>query len=425
MAIVDTYLKERGFIIPGNEIYGGFKGLYDYGHLGVLLKKNIQRLWERFFVTQHDNVYFIEGTILGSGACWKASGHLDNFHDILVECLECKKRYREDHLESDSCPNCGGKKWTDPKEFNLIFKTAGENLYLRPETAQSIFINFKNVQRFTSAKVPFAIAQVGKAFRNEITMRNSIFRTLEFEQMECEWFIKDTESNIYFEKCIEQMQEFLVDVLGIKKEKIQVIEIPEQDRAHYSKRSTDIEFEYETGWGELWGLANRGTFDLSTHQESSKKSMEYQEQGEDGKLIKFIPEVIEHSVGLNRLMYALVTSALEVKETRTVLKIKEELAPYKFAVLPLTKLEIDLANKIYKDLLKEGISTVILKKGSIGKRYKKNDEIGTPYCITVDQVSRENLNNTTVTVRDRDSTKQISISWEQLKQNNFKISFTQ
>ncbi|WP_216083294.1 glycine--tRNA ligase [Candidatus Mycoplasma haematohominis] len=423
MSVVDNYLKEHGFIIPGNEIYGGYRGLYDYGHIGVLLKKNIQRLWENFFVFQHDNVYFIEGTILGSEMCWKASGHLDNFHDILVDCMECKKRYREDHLKDNTCPNCGGKKWTTPKEFNLIFKTEGESLYLRPETAQSIFINFRNVQRFTPSKIPFAIAQVGKAFRNEITMHNSIFRTLEFEQMECEWFVKKTDSNICFQKCLEQMQTFLIDVIGLKKEKVKLLEIPEQDRAHYSKRSTDIQFEYETGWGELWGLANRGNFDLTAHQNASKKSLEYQEQCDDSKVCKFLPEVIEHSIGLNRLMYALITSALEVQEPRTVLKIKESLAPYKFAILPLTKSELNIANKIYSNFLQEGISILMLKKGSIGKRYKKNDEIGTPYCITIDQGSKLDANNPSFTIRDRDTMKQIDSSWDQLKKDNFKVTF--
>lgn len=277
------------------------------------------------------------------------------------------------------------------------------------------------MQRITSAKVPFAIAQVGKAFRNEITMQNSIFRTLEFEQMECEWFVEEKDADLYFEKCLVQMQTFLFEVLGMPKDFVKVVDIPKEERAHYSKRSSDILFKHESGWKELWGLANRGDFDLLSHQKYSGKSMEYLHQ-ENEETRKFIPHVIEHSVGLNRLMYALVGSCLVDEPDRTVLKIHPDLAPYKFAVLPLTKYEHKVAEYIKKELIKDGISVLMLQKGSIGKRYKKCDSIGVPHCITLDEKSSVSDENPVFTIRDRDSRNQIVSDLASLRKNFYGFS---
>ncbi|OAL10108.1 glycine--tRNA ligase [Candidatus Mycoplasma haematobovis] len=423
MSNINNYLLQYGFVIIGNEIYGGKSGYYDYGHLGVLLKKNIQRAWEQYFISSRENAYFLDASIFTSENVWKASGHMQHFNDVLVDCKQCKKRYRQDHLPEDQkCPNCGVIDWTDSKSFNLIFKTQEDN-YLRPETAQSIFINFKNILRASNAKIPFCIGQIGKAFRNEVTISHFIFRTKEFEQMECEWFVHKDKANKCFEKCVEEMKSFLLEELAINKENIKVVEIGEGDRAHYSSRSVDIEFKFPHGWGELWGLANRTDFDLKAHQTSSNKDMSYLNPQTNEK---YIPYIVEHSIGLNRLLFAVVSDAyvieeLENGESREVLKIKSELAPYSFAILPLTKNEKDLAYDLFRSLIKKGISVAFMDKGSIGKRYRKNDAIGTPYCITIDQESTPN--NLTFTIRDRDTMKQKRISLEELENANYKANF--
>lgn len=272
------------------------------------------------------------------------------------------------------------------------------------------------MQRITSAKVPFAIAQIGKAFRNEITMQHSIFRTLEFEQMECEWFVEEKDADAYFERCLGQMKTFLLDVLGMPRDFIKVVDIPEGERAHYSKRSSDVLFRHESGWKELWGLANRGDFDLSSHQKHSGRSMEYLHQENEGAK-RFIPHVVEHSVGLNRLMYALVGSCLVEEPDRTVLKINPDLAPYRFAVLPLTKYEHKIAEYVRKELIKDGIPVLMLQKGSIGKRYKRCDAIGIPHCITLDEKSSISDQNPTFTIRERDSRNQITSDLSSLRKN--------
>ncbi|AEG73032.1 glycyl-tRNA synthetase [Mycoplasma haemofelis str. Langford 1] len=423
---VAAYLVRNGFVIAGNEIYGGRSGYYDYGHLGVLLKKKIQRLWERYFVDRKPNSYYLDATIFTSGDVWKASGHMENFNDILVDCKDCKKRYREDHLPDSGgikkCPNCGASNWTEAKPFNLIFR-AQEDHYLRPETAQSIFINFKGFLRSTNAKIPFCICQVGKAFRNEVTISNFIFRTKEFEQMECEWFIHPNDAMDVFTQCQKEMEIFLVNILGIKREMIKVVEIPKEDRAHYSSRSSDVEFEFPHGWGELWGLAYRSDFDLLSHQNASGKDHQYLDPFTNEK---YVPHVVEHSIGLNRLLYAVVSSAYEVEqlengESRELLRISKDLAPYLFSILPLTKNEKDLAQDLFLELIENGISSSLLDKGSIGKRYRKNDLIGTPYCITLDQeTSRDNFS---FTVRDRDSMLQKRISLEEFRNSGYKVTF--
>lgn len=423
MSNINNYLLQYGFVIIGNEIYGGKSGYYDYGHLGVLLKNNIRKLWEKYFISSKENAYFLDASIFTSEEVWKASGHMEHFNDVLVDCKQCKKRYRQDHLPEDQkCPNCQAIDWTESKPFNLIFKTQEDN-YLRPETAQSIFINFKNILRTSYAKIPFCVGQVGKAFRNEVTISNFIFRTKEFEQMECEWFVHKDKADKCFERCIQEMRAFLLEELNIRPESIKVIEIAKEDRAHYSSRSIDIEFNFPHGWGELWGLANRTDFDLKAHQNSSNKDMAYLDPQTNEK---YIPYVVEHSIGLNRLLFAVASDAyvveeLEGGESREVLKLKPELAPYLFAILPLTKNEKELAYDLFKALIKKDISVTFMDKGSIGKRYRKNDAIGTAYCITIDKES--NANNLTFTIRDRDTMQQKRMSLEELENANYKVHF--
>lgn len=401
--------KRRGFVFPGSEIYGGLASTYDYGPLGVELKNNIKRAWWKYFVQQRDDMVGLDGGILLSPKVWEASGHVKNFKDPLVECKNCHHRFRPDKLKDPSkCPDCGGE-FTEARLFSGMFKTTigpieeeGLTTYLRPETAQAIFADYKNILASTSKKIPFGVGQMGKAFRNEVTTGNFIFRTLEFEQMEIEYFISPTDDwQKIFENWVNYIHNF-TDVVGLNRQKLFDHEIPDAERAFYSKRTIDMEYDFPFGRDELWAIAYRTDYDLSRHQEYSGVSMEYFDD-RTGK--KYIPHVIEPTFGVDRTLLALLSTAYHEEGDRTVLKLKPNMAPYKAAVFPLLANKpdlVDLAKKIY-DKLKESFYVAWDDRGNIGKRYYSQDEIGTPYCITVDF---DSLQKNDVTVRDRDTAKQ-------------------
>lgn len=416
--------KRRGFIYQGSEIYGGLAGTWDYGPLGAQLKRNIVNEWLKFFVDGWDDMYLIDTTIIMNPKVWQASGHLDTFHDPLVECSNCHMRFRKDKIDKSKCPNCGkADTFGKARQFNLMFKTnvgplEDENsvAYLRPETAQGMFTNFKNILDSFSPDLPFGIAQVGRSFRNEISPRDFLFRTREFEIMEFEYFIepKDWEKN--FEKWQKDMHSWL-NKLGLDKDKIKEVEVPTEDRAHYSKRTIDFYYDFPSlGFDELAGLAYRTDFDLKNHQEASGKSLEYRPK-DGGK--PFIPHVIEPTFGLDRHVMAVLSNAYsedEVEgEKRIFLKLPAHLAPVKVAVFPLLKNKPELTKKakeVYEQLKKEfsvmprhrSLGGVVWDdNGNIGKRYRRQDEIGTPWCVTVDF---DSLQDNTVTLRDRDTTHQ-------------------
>ncbi len=414
--------KRRGFIYQGSEIYGGLAGTWDYGPLGVTLKNNIKNLWWRMFVEDREDMYGVDATILMNSKVWDASGHTKGFTDPLVECSKCKKRFRADHLpaRADSaggenkkkCPECDGA-LGEEKQFNMMFKTSmgsasdeSSIVYLRPETAQGIFSNFKNVIDSIHPKIPFGIAQIGKAFRNEIAPRDFLFRVRELEQMEIEYFIKSDEWEKHFEKWREDMWKW-IEVVGIKKDSVAEHEIPDGERAHYSKRTIDFEFDYPFGRKELYGLAYRADFDLKSHAEASKVDLSYLD--EETKQ-KFIPHVIEPSLGVDRTVLAVLLDAYSEDEMgdgkRVFLKLKPAIAPVKAAVFPLLKNKPELVKKareVYAMIKKEIPQIMWDDNGNVGKRYRRQDEIGTPYCITIDF---DTLENDTVTVRDRDTGKQ-------------------
>jgi len=411
--------KRRGFVFPGSEIYGGLAATYDYGPLGVELKNNIKQAWWKYFVQNRRDMTGIDGGIIISPKVWEASGHVANFKDPLVECKKCHHRFRPDKLaDSQKCPDCGGE-FTEAKMFSGMFQTTigpveGEGLtaYLRPETAGAIFVNYKQVIDSTNLKVPFGIGQIGKAFRNEITTGNFIFRTLEFEQGEIEYFIApDADWNSIFEQWLEYMYGFAA-LIGLRREKFFNHEIPDGERAFYSKRTIDIEYQFPFGQDELWAIAYRTDYDLSRHQEASGTNLEYFDDA-IGK--RFISHVIEPTFGIDRTVLAVLGEAYDDSdEERTVLKLHPRLAPYKAAVFPLLKNKPDLVAKaevIYGEL-KKHFNIAWDDRGNIGKRYFSQDEIGTPYCITVDF---DTLENDTVTVRDRDSMNQERISISELK----------
>jgi glycyl-tRNA synthetase len=399
--------KRRGFIFPGSEIYGGLANSWDYGPLGTELKNNIKQLWWKRFVQERDDVVGLDAALIMNPRVWEASGHIGGFSDPLVECKKCHARLRPDQLEG-VCPSCGGKEFTEPKQFNLMFKTfigpAEENAniaYFRPETAQAMFVDFKQVLDSTRVEIPFGIAQIGKAFRNEITPGNFIFRTREFEQMEIEYFIREGEWEQHFAHWRTEMHRWLTDI-GVDTARVHELEVSEDERAHYSKRTIDFEFEYPFGRKELYGLAYRTDYDLAKHMEHS---------GEDLRVLdpetneKFLPHVIEPSLGVDRTLLAVLLSAYAEEEDRTVLRLTPALAPYKAAVFPLVRNKPDLtakAREIYADL-KKRFPTAWDDRGNIGKRYLSQDEIGTPFCITVDY---ETLEDGTVTLRDRDTKEQ-------------------
>lgn len=414
--------KRRGFIYQGSDVYGGLSGTWDYGPLGLTLKRNIQNLWWKTFVEARDDMYGVDAAILMNQKVWQASGHATGFNDPLVECQNCKARLRQDHIEKDKCPVCGtAGKFSEPRQFNMMFKTTvgpvedEDSLsYLRPETAQGIFTNYKNVVDSFYPDIPFGIAQIGKAFRNEISPRDFVFRSREFEQMEIEYFVHESEWEKEFENWVKDIHEFLTK-LGLPKDKVHELEVPAEDRAHYSKRTIDFEFDFPHKRDELLGLAYRTNFDLSNIQKASGKSMEYRPK--DGSE-PFVPHVIEPSFGVERAIMAVLVSAYtedEVNgEKRTYLKLPEHLAPVKVAVSPLLKNKPELAQKareIYKNLKKEFGNVMYDDNGNIGKRYRRQDEIGTPYCVTVDF---DTLEDDTVTLRNRDTTKQIRTATKQL-----------
>ena len=435
-----NFCKNYGFVFQGSEIYGGLANTWDYGPLGVELKNNIKKVWWKRFVQESSNSYGIDAAILMNPLVWVASGHVSSFSDPLIDCKECKARHRADHLiegftdevipdtmtdeemvkyisgHNIPCPNCGKSNYTDIREFNLMFETnrgvvkdATSKVYLRPETAQGEFVNFLNVQRTMRAKVPFGIGQIGKAFRNEITPGNFTFRTIEFEQMEHQWFCKEgTDSKFYIE-FKEKAKKFLLD-LGIKENNIR---FHDHDKlSHYAKEACDIEYNFPFGFSELWGTHNRTNYDLSNHQEHSKKSMEYLDPETNEK---YIPFVIESSVGCDRLTLAILCDAYNEEkvgdDTREVLKLHPAVAPYKVSVLPLVKkYHSEKAKELYQMLSKE-FMTSYDEAGSIGKRYRRADAIGTVFCLTVDD---NTLDNNTVTLRNRDTMEQITINIEDI-----------
>lgn len=438
--------KGRGYVYPGSEIYGGLANTWDYGPLGVELKNNIKDAWRKKFVQESKYNVGLDAAILMNPETWVASGHVGGFSDPLIDCKECKTRHRADKLIEEwmhehnceevvdgwsddkminymkdnhiACPNCGKENFTSIRKFNLMFKTfqgvtedAKAEIYLRPETAQGIFVNFKNVQRTTRRKLPMGIAQIGKSFRNEITPGNFTFRTREFEQMELEFFCKpgtELEWHKYWKKFCEN---WLLS-LGIKKENIRLRDHSQEELSHYSNATTDIEFTFPFGWGELWGIASRTDFDLSKHMEFSKQDMSYLDPETNEK---YIPYVIEPSLGCDRVALAFLCNAYEEQEiaegdVRTVLHLHPALAPYKVAVLPLSKKLSDKANEVYEMLSKKFMCDYD-EAGSIGKRYRREDEIGTPYCVTIDF---DTLEDNQVTIRDRDTMEQVRISIDDL-----------
>ena len=414
MEDIVSLCKRRGFIFQGSEIYGGLAGTWDYGPLGVALKKNVMDLWWKMFVEDRDDMYGVDAAILMNQKVWQASGHVDTFTDPLVECNNCKARLRADHIEAKKCPNCGKEgTFGEPRQFNMMFKTQvgpvdDENSisYLRPETAQGIFTNYKNVLDAFYPDVPFGIAQQGKAFRNEISPRDFIFRSREFEMMEIEYFVHADKWEAEFKNWIKNIYKFL-KALGIPEDKVNELEVPEADRAHYSKRTIDFEFDFPHRKDELLGLAYRTDFDLMNIQNASGKSMDYRPK--DGAE-SYVPHVIEPSFGVERAIMAVLTSAYtedEVNgEARAYLKLPAHLAPVRVAVSPLLKNKPELVAKAKEvfDMLKKEFGNVMYDdSGNIGKRYRRQDEIGTPYCVVVDF---DTLKDNTVTIRNRDTTKQ-------------------
>lgn len=412
--------KRRGFVFPGSEIYGGLAGTFDYGPLGVALKKNIENLWWRMVVEERDDMYGIDAAILMNPKAWEASGHVSGFSDPLVACSNCKKRFREDHIEDrEVCPECG-KKGTlgEARQFNMMFATkagASEDesatVYLRPETAGGMFVNFKNIVDSFHPKLPFGLAQIGKAFRNEIAPREFVFRVRELEQMEVEYFVRPDAWKEAFEEWRVGMLDF-AKAIGLPSSMLHELEVAPEDRAHYSERTIDFEFDYPFGRRELWGLAYRTDFDLRAHQEGSSVSLEYQD--EETKT-KFLPHVIEPSLGVGRTMLAVLSSAYREDELggekRVYLALEPKIAPVKAMVSPLLKNKPELVEKareVRKQLQKIHPAIAWDDNGNIGKRYRRQDEIGTPFCITIDfDTLGENADlKDTVTLRHRDTGEQ-------------------
>ncbi|GIP31042.1 glycine--tRNA ligase [Paenibacillus sp. J2TS4] len=439
--------KHRGFIFPGSEIYGGLANTWDYGPLGVELKNNIKRAWWKKFVQESPYNVGLDAAILMNPKTWVASGHIGNFNDPMIDCKQCKARHRADKLIEEglaqqgtemvadglsfaemaqliqehklACPDCGSLDFTDIRQFNLMFKTfqgvtesSSNEIYMRPETAQGIFVNFKNVQRTMRKKIPFGIAQVGKSFRNEITPGNFTFRTREFEQMELEFFCKPGEDLQWFEYWRDYCRQWLLD-LGMTEEHIRLRDHSPEELSHYSKATTDFEYQFPFGWGELWGIADRTDYDLKQHMEHSGEDFHYID-GETNE--RYIPYCIEPSLGADRVTLAFFVDAyeeqqLEDGDSRTVLRLHPALAPYKAAILPLSKKLSDGARQVFADLAKHYMVDYD-ESGSIGKRYRRHDEVGTPFCITYDFESEKDGQ---VTVRDRDTMEQVRIPIDQLR----------
>jgi glycyl-tRNA synthetase len=405
--------KRRGFVFPSAEIYGGFRSTYDYGPLGVLLLRNVKNAWWRSMVQLRDDVVGLDAAILSPPAVWAASGHLATFTDPLVDCKQCNERLREDQIDG-VCPKCGSRDLTPARAFNLMFKTHagpieddGAVAYLRPETAQGMFTNFMNVQITTRKKPPFGIAQVGKSFRNEITPQNFVFRTREFEQMEMEYFVPPAESPKWFDYWIEERFNWY-QALGIDKSKIRIRHHDPDELSHYSTGTADIEFLFPWGWGELEGVANRTDFDLKAHSAASGTKLEYFDQSSNER---YTPHVIEPAAGATRAMMAFLLSAYEEDEVggevRTVLRLHWRLAPYQVAVLPLSKKpELEAVSREVLTMLQNHFMVDYDVTQSIGKRYRRQDEVGTPFCVTIDF---DSLEDNAVTLRDRDTTEQVRV----------------
>lgn len=447
METIVRLCKSRGYVYPGSEIYGGLANTWDYGPLGVELKNNVKEAWRKKFIQENKNIVGLDAAILMNPETWVASGHVSGFSDPLLDCKECKTRHRADKLiESFAhdkgedivadgwtdeqmlnyindnkivCPKCGKLNYTNIRKFNLMFKTfqgvtedSTSTVFLRPETAQGIFVDFKNVMRTTRKKIPMGIAQIGKAFRNEITPGNFTFRTREFEQMELEFFCKPGTDLEWFEYWRKFCKDWLLN-LGMKEENIRLRDHSPEELVFYSKGTTDIEFAFPFGWGELWGIADRTDYDLTAHQTHSKEDMSYLDPETNEK---YIPYVIEPSVGADRVTLAFLCNSYEEQElgegdTRIVLHLHPALAPYKAAILPLSKKLNDKADEVFQTLAK-AFPVDYDEAGSIGKRYRRQDEIGTPYCITVDF---DTLEDNQVTVRDRDTMEQIRIPIDQVE----------
>lgn len=406
--------KRRGYVFQSGEIYGGLQSSWDYGPLGVELKRNIKDSWWNFMVTTRPNVVGMDSAIITHPDVWKASGHLNHFHDPMVDCIKCKSRFRLDHIEGDVCPECGGP-LTEPREFGLMFKTQmgaleddSATVYLRPETCQPIFVNFRNIVNATRQKLPFGIAQMGKAFRNEITARNYIFRSREFEQMEMEYFCLPEEADKWFEFWLEERMKWY-HMLGVDSENLRTRKHDDSELAHYADSCFDIEYAFPFapgGWGELEGVANRTDFDLKAHIEGSGQDLSYHDQVSNTKTV---PYVIESSGGIGRTMLAVLLDAYREEEVegreRVVLGLHRKLAPIKAAVLPLSKKLTENAMVVF-DMLKPHFPVTFDVTGSIGKRYRRMDEAGTPFCITYDF---DSIDDKKVTIRERDSLEQIRI----------------
>jgi len=429
--------KRRGFIFQSSEIYGGLQGMYDFGPLGVELKNNLKSAWWKSMVYERDDVEGLDASILTNQLVLNYSGHEDTFTDPLVDCKSCKSRWRADQI-GDTCPNCGSKDLTDPRPFNLMFKTnvgpvedEGSIAYLRPETAQQIFTNFKNIVDSTSRALPFGIAQIGKAFRNEITPRNFIFRVREFEQMELEFFVEPGEDNLWHDKWIEERSKWW-ESQGVSKKKIRFLEVPKDELSHYSKRTVDLMYEFPHGEEELEGIANRTDFDLGSHSKNQDQlniQSKIRKNSDSNSRLAIqnkdtnewiVPFVIEPSAGVERGVLAILNEAYKVEKLedgkeRIVLALKPHLSPIKAAVIPLKKNNDDLvslAKNIKDELQSLGRGRVLLENtGNIGKSYRKHDEVGTPMCITIDF---DSLENNTVTIRDRDSMEQKTIQIQEL-----------
>ncbi|MGH9020750.1 MAG: glycine--tRNA ligase [Acidimicrobiales bacterium] len=410
--------KRRGFIYPSAEIYGGFRSTYDYGPLGVNMLRNVKNAWWRSMVQLRDDVVGIDAAILGPPAVWAASGHLETFTDPLVDCRKCKERWRADKIDG-VCPNCGSTEFTEARAFNLMFKTSagpvegeGATAYLRPETAQGIFTNFANVLATTRRRPPFGVAQVGKSFRNEITPQNFVFRTREFEQMEMEFFVPPADADEWYRYWIEERFNWYLD-LGIPEAKLRRHAHAPEDLSHYSRGTTDIEFEFPWGFDELEGVANRGDYDLTQHSNASGVRLEYFDQASGER---YTPYVIEPAAGATRAMMAFLLAAYDEDvvegETRVVLRLDPRLAPHQVAVLPLSKKpELDALSREVAASLRSRFAVDFDTTQSIGRRYRRQDEVGTPYCVTVDF---ESLEDHAVTVRDRDTTAQHRVGVDDL-----------
>ena len=416
MEKIVSLCKRRGFIFPASEIYGGLSASYDYGPLGVEIKRNVKDLWWRDMVVSREDIVGLDSAIIQHPKVWEASGHVEGFHDPLVDCKQCKKRFRADDGIEGRCPECGGE-LTEPRQFNLMFKThfgpvedSASIVYLRPETAQGIFVNFLNVMNSARMKPPFGIAQIGKSFRNEIVARNYVFRMREFEQMEMEYFIKPGEDDKWYEYWVNQRFNWYIKY-GVRKENLRLREHSKEELAHYSTGCTDVEYLFPFGWSELEGIAKRGNFDLTRHSEYS--GIKLQVYDEETKT-SYIPHVVEPAAGVDRTVITFIIDAYDEdeiesakggKEKRVVLRLHPEVAPVTVAVFPLVKREgmPDKAREIALALREAGIRSFYDEKGAIGRRYRRQDEIGTPWCITVDG---DTLKDDTVTIRDRDTTKQ-------------------